>query len=184
MGANNGTYVGSPTLGMLGLLTGDLDAAVTFAAGKYVSVAQQVLPAAITRYCRMGESNILGGLGDPGPKWASSVGIMLYCDGAHLSTCSAGATQPSRSQCLRPERRTFSSSPRTRLGTGRSTSTACRGGQLSLPAISSPAVPFEIGTYSNHAGGQFNGTIDETTYWNRALSAAEITALYRIGSGT
>ena len=40
MGANNGTYVASPTLGVAGLLTGDPDTAVTFnGTTQYVTVA-------------------------------------------------------------------------------------------------------------------------------------------------
>jgi hypothetical protein len=34
---HTGTYVGSPTLGVAGLLTGDADTAVTFGSGKYVT---------------------------------------------------------------------------------------------------------------------------------------------------
>jgi hypothetical protein len=56
------------------------------------------------------------------------------------------------------------------------------GGPIAAPA------PVPMGLFGIAAGYgdnyRFNGTIDEPAIWNRALSAAEIAELYRIGSGT
>jgi hypothetical protein len=179
MGLNNGTYVNAPTLGAAGLLTGDPDTAVTFASGKYMSVAQQVLPAAITlagwvKATTWVDSAILG-------QWASSVGVMLYCDSVWIYLASQGSFT---TKALVPSTGAVHFLVVTQDASGNGAlyfDGLSVSNNAGLSAISSPAVPFEIGTYSNHAGGQFNGTIDEPAIWNRDLTAAEGAMLYAEG---
>lgn len=61
-------------------------------------------------------------------------------------------------------------------------------GALAVERTGSPgrapsSSPFTIGDSSVFAGRFFNGTIDEVAVWNRALSAAEIAAIYQARSG-
>ncbi len=178
MGTNPGTYVGTPTLGATGALAGDADTAVTFnGTSQYVTVPSITVPASITiaAWVKAAAWNAGGGLAG---QWDSSTGAMIYSSATNLNlfcqgTVLVGPALPSTGAWHLFVGTHDGTQARTYLDGSLSTGPTTQ----SSPGTNGAA--FEIAAYANHAAGTFADlTIDEVAIWNRALSAAEVAALY------
>lgn len=184
IGANNGTYVGSPTLGVAGLLSGDANTAVTFAAvGSLVSVADSSpfrfvgsAPFSIAMWSDHGADAsykyVLGCVNGTGVGWAvrgtpsgfgcargaESVITASYASGSHLVVMTYDGTTL----------RAF-----------------LDGAQSGSPVASGSALPSDSTFYLGYSifNGSSGSTLDEPVVWNRALTPAEDAGLYAAGMG-
>ena len=183
MGANNGTYVGSPTLGVTGLLAGDSDTAVTLnGTTQYVSLPAITLPTAAITWAAW--ANLSSAPSDTAlvGRWGGGNGSMLYFAnpnwGIYVNAGSLQTGLPSAgTHCY--------------VGTWDGTDArlyvdgalvagpTAKAGPIAQPAGTVAA----IGSYNNHAAGtSLPGTLDEPAIWDRALTADEIGDLYAAGS--
>lgn len=186
MGASNGTYVGSPTLGVAGLLTGDSDTAVTLVASpspppQYITVPSLTVPtAAITL---LAWSSLVNAADDKGilGQW-SSTGAVLYSYSNSIRLLVNGnsvtVAAPASGQHLY-------------AGTWDGTNGRVYidgvlvGGPTALAGpITVPAVGFAMGAYVGGLGSGLAGALDEPAIWNRAVTPAEIAGLNAVGTGT
>ncbi len=184
MGANNGTYVNAPTLGVAGLLTGDPDTAVTFAgATQKVTSAPPVNAAGLNPFS-------LG-------VWLSHVpdgtyqNILLLADGAgwpsylYSSNGGPGFQRQTPSGLETAAYGTPLSSSVRHMLVGTFDGTTLRlyvdgvalGSTPTTVRAAGASTTFTIGSPSTAAA-----TIDEPAIWNRALSATEVAALYAAGT--
>lgn len=188
MGLNNGTYVNAPTLGVAGLLAGDPNTAVTFAAASTQKVVTGLVTTAVDNWTLAAwvkptapgsirtiiENGYTGNSGyslllDASNKlWGLRNGAsyeLVPHTGPALST-----TVPSFAVLLR------------RAGT----SYIYLNGVLSVTGgtntPTTPAGATEIGV-SLSTSFAFDGTLDEPAIWGRALTPAEIRYLYDVGMG-
>lgn len=185
MAANNGTYVASPT-SVAGLLTGDLDTAVTLnGSTQLVSVARGSIPqlssgslAVVFRLAALGATQAL---------WDDDFahGPLFYCTSANklrlrlgdvagvgaiadlsgATTLSAGVIYHAVAVWDPANCSIYLNGVQD--GTGAVTG-----------AIGTQVGALGIGSRNSFGDLYFNGTLDEPAIWNRALSAAEVAALY------
>jgi len=185
MSANNGTYVGSPTLGVAGLLTGDSDTAVSFnGTGQYVVFGGVDLESgdwtlsavAVPSSVAAGWHTVFG---------ASAGGVGLGFSGASfLATCSSVADAPLSGFNALAGQTCFICATYVK-------STGLLSYYVNGALASSWTwTPGWIGGASTQTiaargelSGLFSGTLDEPAVWDRALTAAEVLALYTAGTG-
>ena len=189
MGVYDGTYFGSPTLGVPGLLTGDGDTAVTFAAalsqrmgvaaggpsGTAVwSMAAWVRPSILPQ---AGGSLAFGGaFGGAG----FGIGNGAGGSGTHLEFLTSSVVWIDGVYV-------FSDTTSAHFVVLLRDGSTLRAYVDALQVATSASVP-NVGNGSVDVGlfggsQMFSGTIDEPAIWNRALTAAEIAEMYRIGMG-
>jgi hypothetical protein len=194
MGANNGTYVNTPTLGVAGLLAGDANTAVTFAAasGQHVSFAPIDLHAGdftqaawIKAGADTGSNRTLIG----GPQGAPSLQILSSYLVA-VFTCTYVADAPVYGATALSPGQQFFVAATYKLSTGTLT-LYVNGVQDGVNAVATGWNPAWTGVGDEWIGAQIDGfgrlandTIQEPAIWNRALTAAEIAMLNAIGRGT
>ncbi len=191
MGANNGTYVGSPTLGVAGLLTGDSDTAVEFN-GTTQSISTGtpemvgacsfgfwITPAAITG---LNNGRLLAGQQDDGAisliiaggalnfNWHGPSGWTVYAGGS-LTIGALHFVVATRSSGGVGQFYIDGSPVTTTLAAGVAQGQDANGYTYLLAD----------GPHSTY--DRFSGTIDEPAAWSRALSASEIDTGWRIGTG-
>jgi hypothetical protein len=193
MGTYNGTYVGFPTLGATGLLTGDSNTAVTLTAGQHLTVPVasnfsgttswtfaawiDVDPTYLS-YSRVFE--IDDGSGGNLECWIDAATLAINrqnsagAENNYMVVMAAGVHQIVV---------TFDGSYVTTWLDARLPS-GIWGTTNPLPSSRSlPSMPNPVFVGSNPSGGQtLLGTIDESAIWNRALTADEIAGLYAAGS--
>ncbi len=187
VGTNNGTYVNAPTLGVAGLLSGDPNTAVAFAAAssQYVAIgasASLALGDTFSYACWLSVANLT----DYHVLWArsGSGGAIFYvAPSGHVNLDAALvgnvfskgwaiAVGPTYHLCV------------TKAG---ATSKLYINGADVTPTVTnytivdSAAIPARIGADFNFSLFA-SATIDEPAIWNRALSAAEIAELYAAGT--
>jgi hypothetical protein len=177
MGANNGTYVGSPTLGVAGLLTGDSNTAMSPGGSAWVTLAEMpagdassivwVKTTATSQQWAFGRRSAGGrymniGMSATGHalfgyEWGGQVTGPVINDGlVHMLGLSW-------------------------IGT---TIYGYVDGALvgnTSAGTTNPGALMEIGAYNEYQ--PWTGTVDEAAYWVRALSEAEVAALYAAGTG-
>ena len=185
MGANNGAYVGSPTLGVAGLLTGDSDTAVT------LDGATQLIrvPAAgafnigdvgtMAMWINGGSNNYLMSRGN------QSMALDLSATG-HLQLTKSNVADMVASTIAVGAGNHFVAGTKNGADlhlyidgvdvTGVVTNATCGNPIFDLTIGSD--IP--VGTPNNF----YTGILDEPAIWNRALSPAEIAMLNAIGRGT
>lgn len=195
MGANNGTYVNTPALGVAGLLTGDPDTAVTLAAASSQRVTAAVA-AALNPYpnfsvaawikttAGVGVYYGIAGLWDA----TGTTGWDFYLDGSNrLSGSVRGSSSiawgdsaygPFLSDGVRHFCVMVATGTSLQIFVDGVATHAALAGTWTYSSL--PAVGVSVG--SRGTGLYFTGTIDEPAIWNRALSPAEIVALYAAGS--
>ncbi len=190
MGANNGTYVNAPTLGVAGLLTGDPDTAVTFAGAS----SQRVDLASVPSFSGKSRSVAVWAKGTG----AGVYGLMCCRDGtanqAFQLYSDTGKMQfgvgDGSTQLLTSETTTSATDGTVHFWVGVYNGTDLRlyrdGTLDSTPTAAtltpSATGPFQIGALDSIGGLYWTGTLDEPAIWNRALSPTEVAALYAAGS--
>ena len=181
MGANDGTKVGAPTLGVPGLLSGDPNTAVTFGGTNMVEAAQMALPSAYTLLAWvkatswLADSAILG-------QHSGTTGILIYVDGidlrlyVNLNTLTTPVPSTGATHMVAG---TYDGALASIYIDG----LLVAGPTAKTGPVATPAVSFKIASYYANGAVAFDGTIDEPAYWNRAMTPAEIADLNRIGRG-
>ena len=195
MGANAGTYVGSPTLGAAGLLTGDSNTAVTFdGSPKYVSLgtgASLDATSSVTVMAWIKVASIPASDKDifsrRGPY--DTFGYQAYIEGAtgrlgmFVGDGTNYATAAFRPVCDNSIHQVVV------IRNGNYIRLSVDGLQIYNAADAasvgsmSAAKPAYIACNSDTTV-RLVGTLDEPAIWNRALSAAEVAMLNAIGRGT
>ena len=186
--AHSGTYIGSPTLGVTGLLAGDSDTAVTFTAAQSMaaahvttfdatnafSVAQWVSdPTGLSSWSRLWTNEFNDGQGAQGVRFhyanLSGYGWWFgrYRDGAgdELALESYASPHTHFVVC------TYDGAYMRIYDNGQ----LVAGPMASSKSVKTGTQSFSLGT-SGYAGTQ-----DEPAIWDRALSAGEIAKLFAIG---
>lgn len=193
MGVNNGTYVGTPTLGAAGLLYGDPNPAVTLNGTQYVTATSNDVsgtnPFTLAAWVNFTPSGYQMFISNPVTSGGYGAEIIDGLSGPFIRRVnSAGedAAPASGSQVQL-------SAGVTHLVVGTYDGTSLRlyvdGLLEGSPVASSRVLPavstgvFHIGADAAN-GSKLTGTLDEGAYWDRALTAAEIADLYLVGSGT
>ena len=183
---NTGTYQNAPTLGVQGAIVGDGDTAVTFAKASTQWCSCTTLAVPLTAYTIMAAVKI----GD----LSGFYGITGHWDGTNGAGIWIGATNFELMHATLSTEVVSSVAPVVGpwywvAGTwdGATAILYVNGantGQTSVStAIGTPAAGhWNIGSY-NDGVGPIQGTIDEVAVFSRALSAAEIAALYQAGLG-
>lgn len=192
MGANNGTYVGSPTAAT-GLLTGAPNGAVVFGGGNYASTSLAISPAStggMTIAAWVQPSTIAPGQGTIMATFLTGQGgWWLYRDGSvpyfrmHDATGSVVAFVYGLSELQAG----VTSFVAMTIVDGVTATMYVNGAVSRLPITqvgTTPITPggLRIGLRSDTAG-PWSGAIDEPAVWNRALSAGEVASLYAAGRG-
>jgi hypothetical protein len=192
MGVTAGTYVGTPTLGAAGLLTGDSNTAVTLnGSSQYVQVANVIsTPADLslgvwftTTYSAANQRLLClgsaGGTPTGGYVFIGTTGTTLRI-GSSIDGVALGV-----GPAINDGIRHFA--VLTRVASSGLLTTYCDGVQIDQ-RMGTPGTY----TWANNGptiGATFQplqwltGTIDEPAVWNRALSAAEIVLLAAVGKG-
>jgi len=189
MGANNGAYVNAPTLGVAGLLAGDADRGVTLnGTSQYVYLPNTTSDTSGVKSCSLSV-------------WVNAAppAVTRYLLGNFYSSVSAGlwlAVDPAGSYIVRRDAsaaQDYVAGPILNgthhlVGTydGATMRLYVDGASVGTPAASSRVLPAVVVTragLNEGATGSLSGTIDELAIWNRALTAAEVAALYRVGMG-
>ncbi len=180
MGANNGTYVGSPTLGAPGLLAGDADTAMTGVGG--LTDAKMTSPSlpAMAAWTVAVHVKANAPQNDYDPYLSFGAGLFIvrfinrnikFHDGAWTTVTTVDLSATS-----------FAFTYNAAVGFA-----AYKNGDLvygpdpARGAAMGSAAMTVLGTAIS--GTNTNDTIDELPIWNRALTAAEIAGLYRVGMG-
>jgi hypothetical protein len=187
MGANNGTYVGAPTLGVAGLLTGDADTAVLLdGSTQYISTPGPVIVGGdwtLLAWVRMTDLTLISGLFG-----AESGGVYLEI----AATTGTFAVSASNVSTATRSIGGLAAGVTAFMGATYVASSGLLTYYLAgvedshlifTPTWTAGAKQISIGDYGNAGIYRLNGTPDEPAIWNRALTAAEIAALYRIGMG-
>ncbi len=186
MGLHHGAYVGSPTLGVPGLLEGDPDTAVALtAAGQVVTLPDATKPtgpfsygAWVTEASGGAAVALILGANNTGP---GQCWIFSYRAGGYLSFI-AGSVQIYGG--IIPANGT------TYFAVGTWDGTYSRLYQnaalVAGPTVCAPhgvlTTPMLIGDrLLGGAGYDIRGSIDEVAIWSRALTAANVAALYQTG---
>lgn len=178
-GTNHGTYTGTLTRGVPGIISDDR--AVQAGGAGYVAATQVVLPLNpsfegwIYRTGAVADAAIAG-------QWSGSHGAMLFLSGDALVMYIEAAPLIGPTVTAN----TWHHLAGTYNGTNGVVyiDGALIAGPTALTGpVTSPAVPFDIGAYSNGAGSKLFGTLDDVAYYNRVLTAGEIADHYRAGKG-
>ena len=186
MGANNGTYIGAPTLGVAGLLASDPDTAVAFAAAstQYVSIAGVALAAGDwTVYAIVHPTSYAGVVN--GIFAGEPAGVSLEFVTGVLTVSCSGVSNAAGSTASTPTGATYHVAATYVLATHTLTyyvNGVAAGTSTYNPSWSATAKTAIIGLFDTFGDFPFDGTIDEPAIWNRALSAAEVAALYAAGT--
>ena len=194
MGANNGTYVGTPTLGAAGALVGDSNTAVTFdGLSQYVTVPYN---AALTTLVNSMAAwvTILGGTGTnryllsnrgtfPNSGSIIQVGTNNILTHQFIVAGTWGNVYAPSTVTIGTTYFVVSTFDGTTARLYINGSTV--GTPVATAGAQNLGTAFRIGTGDNGGPAYYaNATIDEPAIWNRALSAAEIAMLYAIGTAT
>ena len=198
IGANNGTYVGSPTLGVAGLLSGDPNTAVGFTqtAGKFVDITSAPLPlggAARTLACLVQTSlNFRQGFlgyGAAGANGAFNLEYLQGGPGLSLIGYGVGDLYAWDGAALVDGVRhsivaTYDGTTVRLYRDGAQVAWGVR----SLNTVSVGEASIGRQSYPDYPDGQItyyetNGAVDEPAAWDRALTPAEIAGLYAVGMG-
>ena len=173
MGANDGAYSGSPTLGVAGLLTGDPDTAVTLGAGTMWKSGAFPLHVGAFSF----------GLWYTGPGADSAVfasGLAAQGGRLRLSSSTYASFFVGTTECYYSPRPT--SGPVFLVGTYDGTNARLYQ-QGVLVATLAAANPSAVTSDAVYLAG-FTAAADESAIWNRALTPAEDAGLYAVGTGT
>ena len=188
MGANPGTYVGGPSLGVPGLVAGDADTAVVFTGASTMGVnlasdafmpsgagsrtlVAWISPTAVA----VNPALFLWGTGAGQFCWVGLIGASLRCyDGSTTRTLATGITATPQMLAAVYDGANW---------------TAYVNGVAQAPIAQTLATTLGGPLKLFHDTGAYQvsslpGAGDEPAIWNRALSAAEVAALNAIGRGT
>lgn len=192
LNAKNGTYVGSPTLGSAGLLTGDGDAAVTFNTGKYATLPALALSSAQARtiavwaaltgsyfsqfktlfvYGTVGTSGIFYIPGGATPGTGNTGNLRVFDGGVDMSA------NPAVGPLLADGSVHLCAAVYNGTGWAFSLDASTLGSPITGAAGAS--VTPTIGRWNTT--NDWIGRLDDTAVWNRALSNNEIRTLYLAG---
>lgn len=182
MGANDGTYVNTPTLGVAGLLAGDSDTAVGLAAASHQYAS---LPAS---FAFAGDYMLAA--------WVSTTDTAIRIIlGRNVSGRYVYLGYESGSwhfQSVTPSALLAAADPTgTHFVVGLRSGSNVRiyvdgvlGGSVGVGAPEGTSdATMAIGRLAGETAYDWNGTIDEPAIWDRALTADEIAWLYRMGMG-
>ncbi len=186
MGANNGAYVNSPTLGVAGLLTGDSDTAARFAAAssQYVTIpyAAALHPGdviSISVWFKRAGSGVNDVIWDNG---ANDAEVWIYAADDHLYFSKESSSNLFMSTATITDTNVHHV---VVTKNGATTIVYYDGAVMAGSGANDTLVG--AGTVSTIGragfGGFFGGTIDEPAIWDRALTAAEVAGLYAAGLG-
>lgn len=189
----DGTYVGSPTLGVAGLLTGDSDTAVSVVGGKYMSVADAAIfgcfagtnPWTIAFWWKDGGSGIQYLFDKASADDASRVRFLWTGGGYRVDRINSGGSDALTSSWVLDTNvhmvvATYDGATIRAYFDGNPPGANTLASTRSLPALTTDVF------FDSYVGGYngATGTIDEPAIWNRALTAAEDAGLYAVGTGT
>ncbi len=181
MGANNGTYVDSPTLGAAGLLAGDANTAMTLnGTTQYMSVPWTTslnlgdsfsLVAWFVHYSGASYRSFLScGTNAPLLQITNANKLALVKTGV-IQLCDSGSA--------------LVAGPHFAVGTknGADIHLFLDGNEVTANVTNGTCVNnANARTFGSSLGGElYSGVLDEPAIWNRALSPAEIAALYQAG---
>lgn len=183
MGAYHGTYVNAPTLGAAGALTGDTDTAATFtAAGSHrmtsgVGIGQ-------TGWTLAGWVSAGANSGKPlFGRWAVNNGAMVYANGAVAGT---GVSVYNGAVSVASVGGVLTGAAHFIVGTWDGVRVRLYVDGVENNSAASVAAPGTGGvhfvSYSTGVAAYATATYDEHAIWDRALTAAEIAALYAAGT--
>lgn len=180
---NTGTYVGTPTLGSTGLITGDSDKAVTLGSGQYVTGPVVTLPT--TEITLGGWANITSIPSDGAlvGRWGANSGAMLYMDATKVylyvngtNSCNVNKPSAARHSYIATWDGT---NARIYIDGALAAGPTAYAGPITQPA----ATNLQVGTYANHGGGNILGVVDEPFMVGRAITAAEVTTTHNASNG-
>lgn len=187
-GANAGTYTNTPTLGATGLLTGDPDTAVTFAAAssQYVTIPYAAALHAgsdvisISAWFKRTAINAQHVIWSNGNAGGSDAELWFHSDNS-LYFSAEGTGNLFKSAAAITDANTHHVVA-TKSG---ATSVVYLDGSV-MAGTGANTLLVDSGAAStigrDVSGRYFQGTIDEVAVWNRALTAAEVANLYAIGT--
>ena len=189
-GANNGTYVGSPTGGVAGPLVGDASTAVTTEATKYVSIPNAAVlhPAGpvglalwFKRSATIGHAQVLFdfGWGDFALQFSATDHLEIWCS-------SSGPAYSTTAAYTDTNWHFAVATKDAAVGAGALISVDCNvpAGTPTSRAISPAASALRIGSFITTTGYDFIGSLAHVAIWNRVPTAAEVAYLYAVGKGT
>lgn len=188
MGAHNGTYGGGPTLGVAGALIGDSNTAVTYPAGKWSNLigipSAAAWSAAIwVETPAVGVGTFINFIYDDWPTDLGAWCLYGVQDATNITyyfgTISSG--QHNASTAARP----WDAGWHFIVGTyDGATIKVYADGALGTTTASLAGVLSYAAANDTIYNGAAAFTADEPAIWDRALSAAEVAALWAIGRGT
>ena len=190
MGVNAGTYVGTPTLAATGALTGDLNTAITCnGSSQYLTVAANASLNLTTAFTVLGW---IKGPANPGAIFEKTVGgsvntqFALFMVSGQLIARAVKSAALYDNSVAAPSINVWHQVGATYDGAN--THLFIDGAAVGSPvAVASPLDGGSGGSFlATLAGANYrlNGSLDEVAVWNRALTAAEIAALYTAGTTT
>ena len=181
-GGNHGTYVGAPTLGVLGALAGDGSSAATFdTTGKYATHPAITLGGAATwlawvyRTSFVSATWMAGGFGGTSKLGFTAGKMFARFLNAGASDNTVAAPSPNAAWHMLTLTRGSDDVVRLYVDT---TASVLFGGA----AQSGSFGPTVLGI-DNAFTQTLGGSLDEVAIWNRAITAAEVAALYAAGAG-
>jgi len=196
MAANAGAYVGAPTLGVTGLLTGDLNTAVTLnGTTQYVSAGVAGMPAGATlrtiaawinpsTYSGTTGGTIFGLNAASAQKFyvqcrTNTGTTLLFTDGVNVAnnvSLTGAQIPPAGSASFVAFVLTSPTTYQYYLN-----GVLTLSGTFGVAINTDPLTSVTIGERLD-SSQPFAGTLDEPTIWNRALSADEVAKLYAAGA--
>lgn len=185
MGANNGTYVNSPALGVAGLLTGDSDTAVLFAAAsaQYITIpyAPALHPGDVLTLMAWYQRPAAGVIFPIFRNHPGGAILWFYSDNhIYLSKSGSGNVFSSTSAYTDTNKHQIAVTKN-----GATTVVYLDGSPISGSIANETLVDSGGGTtIGQYPGATASGTFDEPAIWGRALAPAEIAGLNAVGTGT
>lgn len=188
MGSYHGTYVGSPTLGVAGALSGDANTAVTLnGTTQYVTAPGHATTPDVTLSCWVKRSaaavqylvfvGSAPNVARAALSWRNTGVVQFVTEGAATLTTATGPASDGSWHHI------VCTGSDGVAGSGRIYVDGALAASGGTPHLSYAGPVVSLGAYPN-ATAMLAGTLDEVAIWSRVLTAAEVAALYRVGRST
>ncbi len=188
-GTNTGTYVGSPTQGVPGALSGDSDTAITTAAGKYVSVVDSATldwgngPFSVEFWFKRADAlsgyQLIWAKGTAGNVFLNVNKLSLDNDSSTIIQASGTTTDTIWHHGVITRSGTGTGNNKVYIDGADVTANAAGINNTTATNATNP----RIGVYTDNTFGPFIGSLDEVAVYNVDLSAATVLAHYNAGAG-